>query len=127
MELLQLRLPLRGEDQPGRPHVLVDGRALPVEYARHRRARHYILRVRDDGGLRVTIPRGGSQAEAERFVHTRHAWILRELHRLTIDATRTGPWQADPDVERRLRRLAATELPARLAQLAQAHGFQVTA
>jgi predicted metal-dependent hydrolase len=47
-----------------------------------RRARRYILRVRPGGGLRVTIPRGGSRAEATRFVQRHATWIQRERARV---------------------------------------------
>lgn len=47
-----------------------------------RRARRYILRVRPGGGLRVTIPRGGSRAEAARFVQKHAAWIQQERARV---------------------------------------------
>jgi predicted metal-dependent hydrolase len=47
-----------------------------------RRARRYILRVRTDGSLRVTIPRGGSRAEAARFLARQEAWVERERARL---------------------------------------------
>ena len=47
-----------------------------------RRARRYVLRVRPDGQLRVTIPRGGSRAEGLRFVERHRAWIERERVRL---------------------------------------------
>ena len=48
---------------------------------RVRRARRYILRVRPDGTLRVTVPRGGSRREAEAFVRKHAHWIARERHR----------------------------------------------
>jgi predicted metal-dependent hydrolase len=47
-----------------------------------RRARRYILRVRPGGGLRVTIPRGGSRAEAARFVQGHAEWIQQERARV---------------------------------------------
>jgi predicted metal-dependent hydrolase len=47
-----------------------------------RRARRYILRVRPDGGLRVTIPRGGSRLEASRFVQRQAEWIQQERARV---------------------------------------------
>jgi predicted metal-dependent hydrolase len=46
------------------------------------RARRYILRVRPGGGLRVTIPRGGSRAEAARFIERQAAWIQKERARV---------------------------------------------
>jgi predicted metal-dependent hydrolase len=47
-----------------------------------RRARRYILRVRPDGTLRVTVPRGGSRREAEAFVALNQKWIERERQRV---------------------------------------------
>jgi predicted metal-dependent hydrolase len=55
-----------------------------VAYTRHPRARHYVLRLQEDGSLRVTIPRGGSRAQAERFVREKAAWIERERYRADL-------------------------------------------
>src|SRR5690606_13806062 len=48
---MQLPLPLATDERP-------------LRVVRHRRARRYILRVLDDGTVRVTVPRGGSNREA---------------------------------------------------------------
>jgi predicted metal-dependent hydrolase len=53
-----------------------------VDFVRMRRARRYVLRVRPDGSVRVTVPRGGSRAEANRFLEKHAAWIQRERSRL---------------------------------------------
>ena len=50
-----------------------------------RRARRYILRVRPDGTLRVTVPRGGSRREAEAFVAQNQQWIERERQRVGLE------------------------------------------
>lgn len=55
---------------------------LSFEYVRVRRARRYIVRVRPDGIVRVTVPRGGSRAEAFRFVEKHPSWIDRERARV---------------------------------------------
>ncbi|HEX6976111.1 MAG TPA: SprT family zinc-dependent metalloprotease [Vicinamibacterales bacterium] len=69
--VVQLDLPfLRAPDPPA------------VEFVRMSRARRYVLRVRPDGRLRVTIPRGGSKAEGLRFIERHRAWIERERVRL---------------------------------------------
>jgi hypothetical protein len=47
-----------------------------------RGARRYVLRVRPDGSLRVTVPRGGSRAEALRFVERHLPWALGERRRV---------------------------------------------
>ena len=53
-----------------------------VDFVRMRRARRYVLRVRPDGSVRVTVPRGGSRAEAVRFLEKHTEWIQRERSRL---------------------------------------------
>lgn len=56
-----------------------------VEFVRVRRARRYILRVRPDGTLRITVPRGGSRAEGERFAQRHSRWIERERARIRAE------------------------------------------
>jgi len=53
-----------------------------VEFVRVRKARRYILRVQPDGTLRVTIPRGGSRAEAIAFMRRHVSWVARERARV---------------------------------------------
>jgi hypothetical protein len=73
----------------------VPGVPAPALFVRQRRARHYILRLRDDGVVRVTVPWHGSRAEAERFLLERREWIARERHRRELSAGgRRGPWRA---------------------------------
>jgi hypothetical protein len=68
-----------------------------VEFVRMRRARKYILRVRPDGTLRVTIPRGGSRRDAEAFVTEHRRWVDEERVRV---ASRYAPveWSAGDTV-----------------------------
>ncbi len=122
----QLRLPFpRPAGASGAIRAVVSMPGVPggVVFVRQRRARHYVLRVRDDGVVRVTVPWSGSRAEAGRFLLERREWIARERHRrqLAIEAVRLPA-----DVESRLRRRAARELPARLDELARRHGFTVS-
>jgi len=81
--------------QPGLPfgsvtHPPGGGRELPgpngfgVEFVRSGRARRYVLRVRDDGRVRVTIPRGGSVREARQFAEEHRAWITAERLRFAV-------------------------------------------
>jgi predicted metal-dependent hydrolase len=69
--------PSEVESRPGEPHPV-------IEFVRVRRARRYILRVRPDGSLRVTVPRGGSRREAEQFVRKHQRWITGERKRVQI-------------------------------------------
>jgi predicted metal-dependent hydrolase len=54
----------------------------PIEFVRTPRARRYILRIRPDGSLRVTVPRWGSKREARDFVARQERWIARERDRV---------------------------------------------
>ncbi|MEO0454573.1 MAG: SprT family zinc-dependent metalloprotease [Verrucomicrobiota bacterium] len=63
--------------------IEIDGKPFQVHYRRHSRAKHYLLYVRRDLSLRVTIPPRGSQKEAADFVTSKKAWILRQIEKLT--------------------------------------------
>lgn len=77
------------------------------------------MRVRPDGALRVTIPRGGSQAEARRFADRHLDWARRQRSKV-LAAKRPA------DVEQALKTRAQRELPPRLLELAAANGLTVT-
>ena len=88
-------------------------------FVRHRWARRYILRVLDDGRLRVTLPRWGSKKEAQAFVDRSGAWITRQLRKqLAAPPVVSGN-------EAELRARASKELPGRLIELARQHGISV--
>lgn len=127
MPTMQLGLPFgsRGREPAGTPvrrTILLGRRSLAVTYVKHQRARHYIIRVEDDGSLRVTVPRGGSLARADQFIKEKATWIDRERYRVAL--RRTGEVRADDDP--RLRELASTVLPARLLELAAGLGRTVS-
>jgi predicted metal-dependent hydrolase len=97
-----------------------------VDVVRHGRARRYVIRVRADGTVRVSMPRGGSRREALAFAERERAWIDRERRRVAEEqdvARRVAP---PPEVERAWRARAARELPARVAELAARHGLTVS-
>lgn len=96
------------------------GTATPVVFVRHRWARRYILRLLDDGRLRVTMPRWGSKRDAQAFVERSSDWIARQL-----TTHRARPEVVHPD-EPALRKRAAAELPDALLALAERHGIAVT-
>lgn len=93
-------------------------------FVRHPRAKRYVVRVREDGSVRVTIPRWGSKREARAFAEGQGAWIAAQQERAARDRVRSGP-SIPSDVVRRLRQRAVGELPPRLLQLAVAHGLAV--
>jgi predicted metal-dependent hydrolase len=104
-------------------HVLV--------FVRHPRARRYVIRVRDDGTVRVTLPRWGSKREAREFADRERGWIDRQVRKLEAERARRA---AEPGVAaessaadaRELRRRAIRELSPRLLALAARHGLTVT-
>jgi predicted metal-dependent hydrolase len=59
--------------------VVAGTRPVRLCFVRNRRARRYILRLRPDGAARVTVPRGGSLAEAKRFVERNVPWLEQQL------------------------------------------------
>lgn len=94
-------------------------------FVRHPRARRYVVRVRGDGSVRVTIPRWGSKREAAAFADSQHVWI--EKQRARIEGARAAPSMAMPlDEERVWRAKAAWALPERLRALAEEHGLAVS-
>jgi predicted metal-dependent hydrolase len=140
---------------------------LSVVCVTHPRARHYLLRVEDDGNVRLTIPRRGSREEALRFAREKLDWIERERYRVALKSVARG-WVMESAVllggvvvpvevitregssvarfagrevsveprsgaavvraiSSRLRREAADQLPRRLHELAQQHGYEVAA
>lgn len=95
-------------------------RVAPTVFVRHRWARRYILRVLDDGTLRVTLPRWGSKRDALEFVRTSEPWIEKQRQ-----TTLARPAVVHPD-EPALRARARIELPEALRALAARHDVTVT-
>ena len=96
-----------------------------VVFVRHPRAKRYLLRVADDGTVRVTVPRWGSKREAAAFAERERAWIDQQRLRREHDRTHPAAPALSPEVERELRGRAQRELPARLRELAVGHGLEV--
>jgi predicted metal-dependent hydrolase len=116
---MQLALPLVS-DEPSPGYRPPDSARAPrgePRFVRHRRARRYILRVLDDGTLRVTLPRWGSRREALRFVEASRCWIEDQLARRRVGPDRPLDDEADA------RRRALRELPVQLRALAARHGI----
>lgn len=97
----------------------------PPEFVRHPRARRYIVRVRPDGSVRVSIPRWGSKREALAFAEQQQAWIAKQRARIAAEQLQQRD-VLSPDQIREFRKRAARELPARLLALAAEHGVAVS-
>ena len=123
---MQLRFPFlsagehaeHAEPAPAADRAEYVVKAPVIHFVRMRRARRYVMRVRPDGDLRVTIPRGGSKAEALRFAERHRDWAERQR-------TRVMEGRRPAAVDRELRAGAAAELPPQLLALAATHGLTV--
>ena len=89
-------------------------------FVRHRWARRYILRVQDDGRVRVTLPRWGTKRDAQAFVERSHDWIAAQLRK----HRERPPLQIPGLTGARTR--AAEQLPGELLGLARRLGIDVT-
>jgi predicted metal-dependent hydrolase len=78
--------------------LLLPGRRVLLRLVRHRRARRYVLRLSPDGAARVTIPRGGTAAEARQFALRNAAWIERQLLRQAARPTWPKAWMAGSEI-----------------------------
>lgn len=87
---MQLRLTFKGTLRPPPSrHLTVNGVDVPVNVTRHRLARRYVVRVSEDGSLRLTVPRGASIAAGFAFAERQTEWITREMER---QRQRRAPW-----------------------------------
>jgi predicted metal-dependent hydrolase len=94
-------------------------------FVRHPRARRYIVRVRPDGSVRVTIPARGSRREAEAFLERQIGWVEKQRKRLERKQAEHPPAAEDPAVVRAEWARAKSELPPRLLELAAKLGLAV--
>ena len=93
-------------------------------FVRHPKARRYVIRVRPDGVVRVTIPRRGTKREAQLFADSQRPWIDKQLTRWRAEQAAARA-RVSPDLVRRLVTRARRELPVRLLELAAEHGLSV--
>ena len=63
-------------------------KASGYEFVRHPKARRYIIRVAENGVVRVTLPRWGSKREAEAFAERERVWIEKQQRRAEAERER---------------------------------------
>ena len=73
-------------------------RPIPVVFIRNCRARRYVLRMRADCSARVTIPRGGSAAEAQRFAERNRHWVERQIQRMAAEPKHPLTWTVGTEI-----------------------------
>lgn len=84
--------PRQGESaRPSSGDAASDARLPPLRIVRRRGTRRYVLRLLDDGTLRVTVPWWGSQRGARAFVEAERAWVARQQARRAARAPSWAP------------------------------------
>jgi len=81
--------------------IEIQAHLVPVLYRRHYRARHYLLRLRADRTVVVTVPRRGSLEFARQFAASRRDWLEKQWR--ILEARRTPPPVLRPGMEALLR------------------------
>jgi predicted metal-dependent hydrolase len=72
--------------------LAIGSQRIPMVFVRNPRARRYVLRLRPDGVARVTVPRGGSQAEALRFAERNRSWLGQQVEKLASRKKTRREW-----------------------------------
>ncbi len=73
--------------------LLVNSQRLPLVLVAHRRARRYVMRLRSDGAVRVTVPHGGSVTEAKRFAERNIPWVEEQIRRQAVRGCGHEVWK----------------------------------
>ena len=89
------------EKPPESGVIEIHARLVPVLYRRHPRARRYLLRLRADKTVVVTVPRGGSLEFARQFAASRRGWLEKQWR--ILEARPAPPPVLRPGMEALLR------------------------
>ena len=133
---MQQPLPFGPREVPAGPPAPSDPLVVCI---RHPRARRYVIRVTDEGHVRVTIPPRGSRKGALAFVESQREWIDKQRRRLELERNACDEREGQDDCglrnadcglriaerEDRLRARARRELPERLLELAARYDLHV--
>jgi predicted metal-dependent hydrolase len=82
----------------GEPNLRLTNPCTFVSFVRNRRAKRYILRLRTNGALRVTIPRGGTLRGGRLFVERSAEWIRNQRRRAALETPRDRCWVIGTEV-----------------------------
>ena len=88
----------RNTSNAGENFLDVRGRRIPLAMARNHRARRYLLRLRDDGSARLTIPRRESVIEGRRFAERNIGWLALQLEKLPTHPVKAKQWLAGIEI-----------------------------
>jgi hypothetical protein len=92
----------------------------PVTFRKSARARRLSITIKSDQAIKVTIPRGISQATAQDFLLSRAGWVKKHLSKIKKLQQGNSPVNLKP-IEREKAKAILTE---RLSYLAGEYGFR---
>jgi len=72
--------------------IQIGSQSLPILYKRNARAKNYLIYVRRDGTLRVTIPKYGNKGQAYQFVCEKESWIQRQRDKIHAADWKPSQW-----------------------------------
>ena len=83
---------------PATDALQVGSRAVPLLMAHNPRAKCYLLRLRPDGTVRVTIPRRGTISAAREFAVRSTSWLEQQFQRLAAQPKSSAGWQIGKEI-----------------------------
>lgn len=84
--------------EPAADALQIGSRAVPLLMVHHPRARRYLLRLRSDGTVRLTIPRRGTISEARAFAARNIGWLERQFQRLAARPNAPVSWNLGTEI-----------------------------
>ena len=84
--------------EPTTDALQIGSRAVPLLMVHHPRARRYLLRLRSDGTVRVTIPRRGTISEARAFASRNIGWLERQFQRMAVEPKSPVTWNLGTEI-----------------------------
>ena len=79
-------------------NLQVGSRSVPLLFVHHPRARRYLLRLRQDGVARVTVPRSGSIKAATEFALRNIGWLEQQFQRLATEPKTATEWKLRTEI-----------------------------
>ncbi|MDR2085592.1 MAG: M48 family metallopeptidase [Dysgonamonadaceae bacterium] len=102
--------------------VLSDSQLGEILFRKNNRSGKYIIRIKLHN-ISVTIPKGGTYKEAERFFKTNRTFVIQKREKMKAEKAALPKQEIPFSNETELRRQANAFLPGALKQLARKHGF----
>lgn len=84
--------------EPMTDALQIGSRVASLLMVHHPRARRYLLRLRSDGTVRVTIPRRGTISEARAFASRNIGWLERQFQRLAAGPKIPVTWNLGTEI-----------------------------